>query len=245
MSKGWIKLHRKIQNSDMYKNLNSVQRDVMINCLLLANHKSNKWEWQGEIFECDPGQFITSLSSLKEKCAKDVSTQNIRTAIDKLEKWDFLTNKSTKTGRLITICNWSKYQADENETNKATNNQLTKHQQSTNKALTTNKNVKNVNNDKEHIYSEVIDYLNQKADKQFKPDSKATVKKINGRLDEGYELEDFKHVIDVKTAEWKDDPEMNKYLRPQTLFAPTKFEGYLNEKVKKQDRNYGSEVVGL
>ena len=229
----------------MYKNLNSVQRDVMINCLLLANHKSNKWEWQGEIFECDPGQFITSLSSLKEKCAKDVSTQNIRTAIDKLEKWDFLTNKSTKTGRLITICNWSKYQADENETNKATNNQLTKHQQSTNKALTTNKNVKNVNNDKEHIYSEVIDYLNQKADKQFKPDSKATVKKINGRLDEGYELEDFKHVIDVKTAEWKDDPEMNKYLRPQTLFAPTKFEGYLNEKVKKQDRNYGSEVVGL
>ena len=245
MSKGWIKLHRKMQNSDMYKNLNSVQRDVMINCLLLANHKSNKWEWQGEIFECDPGQFITSLSSLKEKCAKDVSIQNIRTAIDKLEKWDFLTNKSTKTGRLITICNWSKYQADENETNKATNNQLTKHQQSTNKALTTNKNVKNVNNDKEHIYSEVIDYLNQKADKQFKPDSKATVKKINGRLDEGYELKDFKHVIDVKTAEWKDDPEMNKYLRPQTLFAPTKFEGYLNEKVKKQDRNYGSEVVGL
>jgi hypothetical protein len=143
---GWIKLYRKTQNSDMYKNLNSVQRDVMINCLLLANHETSKWDWQGEIFECEPGQFITSLSNLKEVCAKDVSTQNIRTALKKLKKWNFLTNKSTKRGRLITIVNWEKYQAADTETNKATNKEVTKNQQSTNKALTTNKNYKNYKN---------------------------------------------------------------------------------------------------
>ncbi|MGM0437519.1 MAG: DnaD domain protein [Bacillota bacterium] len=138
-NKGWIKLYRKIQESDMYQNLNSVQRDVMINCLLLANHKSKKWEWNGKIFKCKPGQFITSLSSLKDYCAKDVSIQNIRTAINKLEEWNFLTNKSTKTGRLITIINWGKYQGEDLELTK----QSTNNQQSTNKALTTNKNVKN------------------------------------------------------------------------------------------------------
>lgn len=150
---GWVKLYRKTQKSDMYKNLNSVQRDVMINCLMLANHKSNKWEWNGEIFEAEPGQFITSLSSLKEVCAKDVSIQNIRTALSKLEKWDFLTNKSTKTGRLITIVNWGKYQGLDCEVNKDTNKEVTKNQQSTNKELTTNKNdkecLKNDKNDKE------------------------------------------------------------------------------------------------
>jgi len=146
---GWVKLYRKLLESNMYKNLNAVQRDVMINCLLLANHQPNEWEWKGKIFECQPGQFITSLSSLKTKCAKDVTIQNIRTAIDKLEKWNFLTNESTKTGRLITIVNWDKYQHLENEINKATNKQLTNNQQTANKQLTINKNVKNVKNDKE------------------------------------------------------------------------------------------------
>jgi uncharacterized protein YvpB len=150
---GWVKLYRKTQKSDMYKNLNSVQRDVMINCLMLANHKENKWEWNGEIFEAEPGQFITSLSSLKEVCAKDVSIQNIRTALKKLERWDFLTNKSTKTGRLITIVNWGKYQGLDCEVNKDNNKEVTKNQQSTNKELTTNKNdkecLKNDKNDKE------------------------------------------------------------------------------------------------
>jgi len=36
---GWIKLHRKILNSDMYRSLNSKQRDVMITLLLMATTK--------------------------------------------------------------------------------------------------------------------------------------------------------------------------------------------------------------
>jgi hypothetical protein len=143
---GWVKLYRKTMKSDMYRNLNAVQRDVMINCLMRANHSPKKWEWKGEIIELNPGQFKTSLASLKEVCAKDVSTQNIRTALKKLEKWGFLTNKSTKSGRVITIVNWGKYQGKDNETNKATNKQVTKNQQRTNKELTTNKNVKNDKN---------------------------------------------------------------------------------------------------
>ena len=41
-------------------------------------------------------------------------------------------------------------------------------------------------------------------------------------------MEDFKKVIDWKVSQWTGNKEMEKYLRPETLFG-TKFEGYLNE----------------
>ena len=47
-------------------------------------------------------------------------------------------------------------------------------------------------------------------------------------MSEDFTVEDFKKVIDIKVAAWKDDPKMSQYLRPATLFG-TKFEGYLNE----------------
>ena len=51
---------------------------------------------------------------------------------------------------------------------------------------------------------------------------------IKARINEGFTIDDFKKVIDIKTAEWKDDPKMSKYIRPETLFS-NKFEGYLNQ----------------
>lgn len=132
---GWIKLHRKIRKSTMYKKLNSKQRDVLIQLLLMADHQGNEWEYQGQIFRTKPGQFVTSLESIRKECAEDVTIQNIRTCIAKLKKWRFLTNESTKTGRLITLINWDVYQSVEK--NQQSN------QQRSNKDLTTNKNVKN------------------------------------------------------------------------------------------------------
>ena len=151
---GWIKLHRKLLESDMWKSFNSQYRDVCITCMLLANHKTSSWEWNGDIYDCKPGQFITSLKSLRQHCAKDVSIQHIRSALTKMVKWQFLTNQSTKTGRLITICKWDTYQNNESPINKAINKDLTKHQQSSNKALTTNKNDKNEKNEKKLLYSQ-------------------------------------------------------------------------------------------
>lgn len=150
MNNGWIKLHRKILSSDMYQSLNSKQRDILITLLLMANHKEKQWEYKSEIYTAKPGQMVTSLESIKKNCAKDVTIQNIRTTLKKLETWGFLTNQSTKTGRLITIVNWRLYQDEETETNKDDNKELTKNQQRANKELTTNKNDKRmIKNDKE------------------------------------------------------------------------------------------------
>lgn len=148
MSQGWIRLWRKLDESPVYQSLSSKQRDVMIQCLLSANHKDFEWEWQGKIVKCKAGQFVTSLDSLRRKCGKDVKVQSLKTALLKLEKWGFLTNESTKQGRIITICNWDTYQSDEGACNKQSNRQLTNDQPTTNRQLTPNKNDKKEENDK-------------------------------------------------------------------------------------------------
>ena len=83
-------------------------------------------------------------------------------------------------------------------------------------------------------------YLNHSVGKNYKYLEK-NLKHIIARFNEGYTLEDFKQVIDVKTEEWKDNPEFFKYLRPETLFG-SKFDSYLNQKPKisksKPDNNF-------
>ena len=77
-------------------------------------------------------------------------------------------------------------------------------------------------------YAEIVDYLNQKAGTRYKHSSEDTRKHIRARVNDGYTLDDFKVVIDRKTAEWK-GTEWEKFLRPSTLFG-SKFESYLNQR---------------
>lgn len=99
-------------------------------------------------------------------------------------------------------------------------------------------------NDK--LINQVVNYLNERTGKDFKATTKQTVSLIKARVRDGYTLDDFKNVIDTKTNQWQSKPDMNKYLRPQTLFG-TKFEGYLNEKqvVSDYDKNREKFLEGL
>lgn len=78
-------------------------------------------------------------------------------------------------------------------------------------------------------YEEIVQYLNQKTNKNFKHTSKVTQRHIRARLAEGFTVNDFKQVIDKKCSDWLRDQKMKEYLRPETLFG-TKFESYLNSK---------------
>lgn len=85
-------------------------------------------------------------------------------------------------------------------------------------------------------YEEIIAYLNQVAGKSFSHKTKETQRLIKARWNEGYTLEQFKTVIDVKSSQWLHKPEMLGYLRPMTLFS-TKFESYLNEAAPRPAAN--------
>ena len=99
-------------------------------------------------------------------------------------------------------------------------------------------------------YKEIIEYLNEKTDRGFKHTTKNTQSLIRARFNEGFKLDDFKKVIDVKSDQWINDKGFKKYLRPETLFG-TKFESYLNEapvttkKPKAHEKDYLSEIEQL
>ena len=126
---------------------------------------------------------------------------------EKGKSWNFIENNSEKNPSKFG--KKSENNSEKNPTYKDTNIQ------------------KDINN--KNIYSEVVDYLNQKAGTKYKSNSKNTTKHIKARLNDGYTLEDFKSVIDKKCSEWL-NTDMEKYLCPDTLFG-SKFEKYLNQKI--------------
>lgn len=76
-------------------------------------------------------------------------------------------------------------------------------------------------------YQEILDDLNQKIDKKYRVCGKVR-ELIHARWQEGFRLEDFQQVHNIKTREWVNNPDMCKYLRPETLYG-TKFQSYKNQ----------------
>ena len=85
--------------------------------------------------------------------------------------------------------------------------------------------------DKKEIYSRILSHLNEKAGTNYRYTTTSTQRLINGRLSDGFTVEDFINMIDTKCAEWA-GTEMDKYLRPETLFG-SKVENYLNQHAKQ------------
>lgn len=76
-------------------------------------------------------------------------------------------------------------------------------------------------------YDKFISWFNEITGRNFS--SKALFKKyINARLNEGFTKEDIAKVVTFKAGKWK-DTEMKEYLRPNTLFALSHFDNYLQE----------------
>ena len=145
---GWICLYRDLLDKAIWQNSTAEQKTILITLLLMANHEPNQWEWKGKKYTVKSGEFITSLEKIVARCGKGITTQNVRSALKRFEKLQFLTNESTKQNRLIKIENWRFYQGRENQPNKATN-----------KEVTTNNNDNNDNNDNNIFNNLSIDKL--------------------------------------------------------------------------------------
>lgn len=90
---------------------------------------------------------------------------------------------------------------------------------------------------------EIIDYLNAATSSKFSKNTDATRKAIRARLKAGATVDDFHKVIDHKVEKWGNDERMREYLRPQTLFAPSHFESYLNEANRPRPSNVQSDYA--
>lgn len=88
-------------------------------------------------------------------------------------------------------------------------------------------NNKEINKERKENIESVVRYLNLTLGTKYRSTTQSIVKHINARFEEGYTLDDFFDVIENKYADWY-GTEMEKYLRPDTLFG-TKFDIYLNQ----------------
>ena len=202
------------------KDMNIYEREILILLYRYSNFNTN-------ITGYTVGQLVASSDKVL-----GLTTQKVRTILKNLEKKgyiEFLTSGSK--GKESTLKITIKQQLfNNNVTNKTEQLQQIegdKQQQSNNNVTTLSKKKEKDNN----IYSLVIDYLNKKANANYRASTKNTQSFINARVSEGYTIEDFKKVIDSKSREWL-GTDFEKYLRPATLFG-TKFENYLNEANKK------------
>ena len=179
------------------------------------------------------GYTVNQLVIGADKEAK-LTTQKVRTILKRFKEAgyieDIANGKGTKGKETRVRLTMRQQLFNNNETNKSEQLQQVEgdsQQQSNNNVTTLSKKKEKDNN----IYSLVIDYLNKKANTNYRPTTKNTQSFINARVKEGYTVEDFKKVIDSKSREWL-GTDFEKYLRPATLFG-TKFENYLNEANKK------------
>lgn len=147
---GWIKLHRKIAKWEWYEN--SYMVHLFIHCILKASHSDRNW--QG--VELKRGQFVSGINKLKKETG--ISVQSLRTCLDRLKLTHELTIKPTSKYSIITVCKYDSYQNNFNDSNNQINNQINKQstndQHEINTVLTTDKNVNNVNKEKE--FEEVV-----------------------------------------------------------------------------------------
>ena len=149
---------------------------------------------------------------------------------------------------IICLSSWEKWQAVDGMAviREQTRKRVAKHREKqklaagnvTCNVTVTQSNATDIEEDKEEererekeLYSSIVANLNEKAGTKFRASSDRTQSLIRARLADGFTLDDFKTVIDKKCADWM-DTDYQQYLRPITLFDKTKFENYLNAKVR-------------
>ena len=88
---------------------------------------------------------------------------------------------------------------------------------------------------------EVLGFLNEKTGRAYRPVD-SNLKLIMVRLRTGVTVMDCRQIIAKKTREWKGNPKMSEYLRPETLFNASKFEQYIGELVEPQEDENDNDI---
>ena len=147
MSKGWIKLHRQLQDHWLWKEKRVFSKaEAWLDLLMSANHSSNDIVIKNIILTCLPGQTLQSLETLSKHWGW--SRSKVKRFLDLLSKRGKIeTANETVTSR-ITICNWAIYQISETDTGTDDGTNTKQKRNTCETGTDTNKNVNNNKKDK-------------------------------------------------------------------------------------------------
>lgn len=141
---GWVKLHRKIMDNPVVCK-DSDYLSVWIYLLLNATHKEYDTLFKGKRIVLEKGQLITGRKIIAQKFG--ISESKVQRILKTFEIEQQIEQQTGSQNRLITILNWQQYQNIEQQNEQQVNNERTTNEQQVN----TNKNNKNIKNDKNVI----------------------------------------------------------------------------------------------
>lgn len=155
MGEGWVKIHRKIQECELWLSPEPFDvRSAWIDLVLLANHKDKQTVFDGSQMTILKGQRLTSIRLLAERW--HWSRKKVSNFLNRLERHNMIEQNRDRKRTIITIVNYGIYQ-----TMGATEEPLKSHTRATEEPLKSlNKNEKNEKNDKEYIRHRHGEYQN-------------------------------------------------------------------------------------
>jgi len=212
---GYISLHRKLLDWEWYNDNNT--KILFIHCLLKANWEDKNW--QGSLIK--RGSFITSIETLSNEL--NLTFQNIRTSLSKLEKTNEIVKNSTNKNTLLTIVKYDDYQNLENK--------VTNEQQTTNKQLTTTNNIIIKKENIEPInWSVLLEFFNEVTGKKCKVVSDKAKTQFKARLKENFTKDDIANAIQNAFNDNYHKENNHKYLTLEFISRADKLERFSTQK---------------
>ena len=148
----------------------------------------------------------------------------------------------TKRYTQISVVNWDTYQGEEFDKNQDENRKRTKREPSENHSGRR----KELEKERKELPYEapasrnghealnILEWLNRKSHRNYRP-SDTNLNFIRARIKDGIADWQLKAIVSLKCEQWT-GTDMEKYLRPATLFNKTKCEQYLGE-LPREDTN--------
>ena len=237
MPEGWILLHRKLQECQIWDNSHPFDmRSAWIDLLLLANHRDVEILFDYEPITVKRGQYLTSIRKLCERWSW--SKNRVLKYLRLLENLQMIKRDSNTKRTLITIVKYEFYQ-DVRNTNEDSNEDTgidTYKNGGVDTGVPQTKNEKNEKNEKEYIcsFDEFWKCYPRKQDKG------QAYKQYLARLNDGYTEEELLTACKNYAAECEKEKREQKYIKHGKTFLSINepFKDYLGG-----NNGSGSQVI--
>jgi hypothetical protein len=201
--KGWIKIHREIQDHWLWNERREYSRaEAWIDILLTVNHAESKVMIKGHLYTVKRGESVNSLETWGKRW--NWTRGRVKRFLELLKNDSMIEIKTDTKTTQLTVCNYDSYQdernTDEHQTDiKQTSN---RHQTNTNKNVKNNK--KNKNNKIESIDStKLMAFFNETFGKNHEVFPPKTQQKFRNLLKIGFtKAHIMRAMVTVSKNEW-------------------------------------------
>lgn len=236
--KGWIKIHRKLQECGIWTDGEPFdRRSAWIDLLLLSNHEDKNIIIKGKTLTITRGQRYTSTLKLAERWHWSVN--RVRRYLTLLEEQQMITTERTPNGITVTIVNYGLYQ-DRRITDETTDeitdgitdettDDITDGIQTRSKEVKKNKEEKNIYNGH---FEEFWKHYPRKQDKG------TAYKCYKARLNDGYSEDELLTACKNYAAECEREKKAKQYIKHGATFLSVNepFRDYLKGGVNDDGR---------